>query len=81
MLEFLILRVSGKSYEVVSSYFISLAIIIHFEVDGVNYLITNPGSSSFLPFLLLAEVPEDQEEAEQAKNRHPLTEHIKFFLL
>lgn len=36
----------------------------------VKALVTNPGSSSFLPFLLLAEVPEDQEEAEQAKNTH-----------
>lgn len=45
--------------------------IINFEVDGRSkFLVTNPGSSSFLPFLLLAEVPEDQEEAEQAKNTH-----------
>ena len=33
---------------------------------------TNPGSSSFVPFLLLAEVPEDQEEVEQAKNTHQI---------
>jgi len=36
----------------------------------VKPLVTNPGSSSFLPFLQLAGVPEDQEEAEQAKNTH-----------
>ena len=36
----------------------------------VMSLVTNPGSSSFSPFLLLAEVPEDQEEAERAKNTH-----------
>lgn len=39
----------------------------------VKSLVTNPGSFSFLPFLLLAEVPEDQEEAERAKNTHYIT--------